>query len=142
MIKKSIFFSILFFLVASCQDSYSSKKCLGNNYEKWTDCSSEYTWKNGTNYSGEWVNGKASGLGKMEWYWGDIYIGEFKNGKPSGHGTMTWSNLQKKLELRKMDMELLIGLVDLNMLVSGKTVKPLVMVFILGQTEKNLLVTI
>ena len=129
-------------MVASCQDSYSSKKCLGNNYEKWTDCSSEYTWKNGTNYSGEWVNGKASGLGKMEWYWGDIYIGEFKNGKPSGHGTMTWSNLQKKLELRKMDMELLIGLVDLNMLVSGKTVKPLVMVFILGQTEKNLLVTI
>ena len=54
---------------------------------------------------------------------GDVYIGEFKDGKPNGLGTMTWSNLQKKSELKKMDMELLIGQVVRNMLVSGKMVK-------------------
>ena len=60
MIKKIFLLSALLFVITSCGENYSSKKCLGNNYEKWTNCTSEYTWKNGTNYIGEWMNGKAS----------------------------------------------------------------------------------
>ena len=101
MIKKIFLLSALLFVITSCGENYSSKKCLGNNYEKWTNCTSEYTWKNGTNYIGEWMNGKASGHGKMVWYWGDVYIGEFKDGKPNGLGTMTWSNLQKKIGVKE-----------------------------------------
>ena len=58
MIKKIFLLSALLFVITSCGENYSSKKCLGNNYEKWTNCTSEYTWKNGTNYIGEWMNGK------------------------------------------------------------------------------------
>ena len=53
-----------------------------------------YLWKNGTNYMGEWKDGKKHGqgtftYGKGKWE-GEKYVGEFKDGYRNGQGTITY----------------------------------------------------
>lgn len=52
----------------------------------------EYTWKDGTKYSGEWKNNKLNGKGTLNYANGDKYEGNFTNNKKSGEGTYTWKN--------------------------------------------------
>ena len=79
MSKYILIFSILF--ITSCQDSISEKKCIGKNYEKWTNCFDTYTWKNGTKYTGEWKEGKENGYGLKLYFDGRVESGIFQNGK-------------------------------------------------------------
>jgi len=41
-----------------------------------------YLWKNGTNYMGEWKDGKKHGQGTYYFSWGGELVGEFKEDKP------------------------------------------------------------
>ncbi len=50
------------------------------------------TWDDGTNYVGEWKNGKRDGQGVMSWPNGDQYFGTFKNGEFYGKGLLCLSN--------------------------------------------------
>ena len=74
-----------------------------------------FTWKDGTTYNGEYLNGEANGFGTMvfpnigtytgyfvngkreglgtfKWDVGDIYVGLWKNDKMNGNGTYTFSD--------------------------------------------------
>jgi len=44
----------------------------------------------GSNYKGEWKNGKKHGKGIQNWAEGDIYKGEWKDGKRTGWGIHIW----------------------------------------------------
>ena len=95
---KKIFLTLtLTLLFFSCDKKNAlNNECIGDDYSKWTDCESSYTWKDGTFYNGKWKDGLASGYGKMEWYWGDTYVGEFLKGKPHGQGKMVWNTQREK----------------------------------------------
>lgn len=59
------------------------------------DCTNgpgRYAWPDGSNYTGNFVNGKFHGQGTYAWADGKKYVGEFKNDKRSGRGTFTWPN--------------------------------------------------
>jgi len=59
------------------------------------DCNNgpgRYTWPDGSNYTGDFVNGKFHGQGAYAWADGKKYVGEFKNDKRSGRGTFSWPN--------------------------------------------------
>jgi len=45
------------------------------------------TYPNGEMYEGDWINGKAEGIGKKTWPDERKYQGEFFDGKPCGTGT-------------------------------------------------------
>ena len=45
-----------------------------------------FHWPSGSNYVGEWKNGKASGYGIYTWSKGEKYIGEHIDGKADGYG--------------------------------------------------------
>ena len=47
---------------------------------------------NGNNYTGQWKNGKANGIGIKTFPIGDVYEGEWKDGKPNGEGTYTYAS--------------------------------------------------
>lgn len=51
-----------------------------------------YTWPNGNQYDGYWINGIRTGRGTFTWANGDRYSGEFLDGKMNGRGTYIWSN--------------------------------------------------
>ena len=58
-----------------------------------------YRWENGTEYVGEWKDGKKHGqgtftYGKGKWE-GEKYVGKFKDGYRNGQGTYTWSDGDK-----------------------------------------------
>ena len=44
--------------------------------------------RDGSNYSGQWLNGKIDGFGIAKYSNGQIYTGNFKNGKNHGKGKM------------------------------------------------------
>lgn len=57
----------------------------------WTDCVGKNTYpKGGSNYVGEYKDGKPDGQGTHTWLNGSKYVGEFKEGKRNGQGTFTW----------------------------------------------------
>ena|GEM_PF-699349 len=59
------------------------------------DCANgpgRYSWPDGSNYTGDFVNGKFHGQGTYTWGDGKQYVGEFRNDKRSGRGTFTWPN--------------------------------------------------
>ena len=53
------------------------------------------TYKDGSTYAGDVVNGQSHGQGTLLYFTGDKYVGEFKNGKPHGQGTLTWAKGEK-----------------------------------------------
>ena len=46
----------------------------------------KYTWPDGNEYEGEYINDKREGQGKFKWKNGDIFEGTFHDGKPNGKG--------------------------------------------------------
>jgi len=60
--------------------------CKGTDTSKWTKCKGSSSSKNGTQYSGEWVDGKLDGYGSFTYKNGDKYQGEFKGSERSGAG--------------------------------------------------------
>jgi len=51
-----------------------------------------YGWPDGSNYNGNFSNGKFHGQGTYSWVDGKKYTGGFKNDKRHGLGTYTWPN--------------------------------------------------
>ena len=47
------------------------------------------------NYTGEWIDGKKHGFGKMIWKDGDKYRGDWKHDLPEGKGEYNWANGNK-----------------------------------------------
>ena len=43
-------------------------------------------WSDGAFYQGQWVEGKAQGLGKFHHINGDYYLGQWRNDKANGWG--------------------------------------------------------
>ena len=60
--------------------------CKGTDTSKWTKCKGSSSSKNGTQYSGEWLDGKLDGYGSFTYKNGDKYQGEFKGSERSGAG--------------------------------------------------------
>jgi len=59
------------------------------------DCSNGpgiYAWTDGSNYAGNFLNGKFHGQGTYSWADGKKYTGGFKKDKRNGLGTYTWPN--------------------------------------------------
>lgn len=54
----------------------------------------KYTWKDGSFYVGEFVNGLRHGYGvwRSSEVGGDTYEGNYKDDKKSGRGKYTWAN--------------------------------------------------
>jgi PKD repeat protein len=61
-------------------------------YERKRTGHGTYTWANGNQYVGDFVDGKRHGHGTYTWANGDQYVGNFVDGKRHGHGTDTWVN--------------------------------------------------
>lgn len=78
--------------VQNFQDKLATTQTLEAPKDKVRNGVDKYTWPNGTNYDGEWVNNKISGKGSIEYKNGDKYIGSFKDNKKSGKGTYIWAN--------------------------------------------------
>lgn len=51
-----------------------------------------YTSSEQEEYSGEFINGKRSGKGKLKFANGDIYEGELKDNRIEGEGVYTWKD--------------------------------------------------
>jgi len=62
---------------------------------QWTNCHGSYTWPDGAQYVGEYVDGKKHGRGTMFFASGEKYVGEFRAGKRHGQGTFTWPDGMK-----------------------------------------------
>jgi hypothetical protein len=60
--------------------------CKGTDTSKWTKCKGSSSSKNGTQYSGEWLDGKLHGYGSFTYKNGDKYRGEFKGSERNGAG--------------------------------------------------------
>lgn len=52
-------------------------------------------WEDGSEYSGEWKNGKISGRGSIKWKDGSFYTGEWLDGKRYGRGIYFWPDGKK-----------------------------------------------
>jgi hypothetical protein len=50
-----------------------------------------HTYLDGSNYVGEYKDGKIDGQGTFTWSNGNKYVGEWKDGEPNGQGTFTSS---------------------------------------------------
>ena len=51
-----------------------------------------YIWPNGDKYSGQFINGKRTGIGTYIWSNKDKYSGEFFDGIRNGYGRYEWNN--------------------------------------------------
>lgn len=47
-----------------------------------------YTWKDGSQYEGTFLNGKKNGKGRFRDVNGAVFVGNWKNGKRYGKGTL------------------------------------------------------
>ena len=55
----------------------------------WTNCVGKNTYpKGGSNYVGEYKDGKPDGQGTHSWLNGSKYVGEYRDGKRNGQGTI------------------------------------------------------
>jgi hypothetical protein len=60
--------------------------CKGTDTSKWTKCKGSSSSKNGTQYSGDWLDGKLNGYGSFIYRNGDKYQGKFKDSERNGAG--------------------------------------------------------
>ena len=61
----------------------------------WRACSSQI-WPDGTEYFGQWLSGKANGLGHIKHSDGDSYDGEWVNGRAHGIGVYRFQAGRRK----------------------------------------------
>ena len=54
-----------------------------------------YTWANGNKYTGDWVNDQKTGKGTYTWASGNKYTGDWVNDQRTGKGTFTWPSGSK-----------------------------------------------
>jgi hypothetical protein len=54
-----------------------------------------YTWPDGRQYSGDWLDGKFHGQGTYTWPNGGRYMGAYKNGLKHGSGVYEWADGNK-----------------------------------------------
>jgi hypothetical protein len=55
--------------------------CQGSDVSRWTDCFGTYTNDSGSNWVGEFKDGKLIGQGRFTFARGERFVGEFKDGK-------------------------------------------------------------
>ena len=97
------------FVDEMCGDVWKKKGCHGPvicNYDDGSEYQGEwqdgkrhgigtYISPNRTIYEGEWVNGSLSGQGTCTWSDGAKYVGQWKDGKYHGQGKFTITNCNK-----------------------------------------------
>ena len=88
--------SILVLALLWCNTTFALPKCKGEDISKWTMCEGIKKTSKGSQYSGEFKDGKYHGQGTIINSAGDKYIGGWNNGKFYGEGTLTRSNGDKK----------------------------------------------
>ena len=82
---------VLLCLIGSSAYAQSSlPACQGSDVSRWTNCFGAYSWISGSNYVGEWRDGKYHGQGTKT-QGPDKYVGEWKDDKLNGQGTHTIS---------------------------------------------------
>ena len=91
--KKFLGIVVLGLLVCGLAQAASSlPECKGSNSKKWTNCQGNYINDDGSEYVGEFKDGKGHGQGALTYADGEKYVGEFKNDKRHGQGTLTFGD--------------------------------------------------
>ena len=115
--KTVLYFSLLCVVLST--RAADNPQCVGDDHSTWTNCRGTLETENlyfiggfvdgapdgegvlrdafGTNYQGEFREGKKEGRGEMTFgsehpLSGSTYVGQFKNDMPHGHGLMNYSN--------------------------------------------------
>ena len=66
--------------------------CQSSDTAKWTNCYGNFTYSDGRQYFGDYMNGKRNGQGTVTFKDGAKHVGEFKDDKANGRGTLTYPN--------------------------------------------------
>lgn len=51
-----------------------------------------YSYRNGSNYEGDWQNGVKNGRGVFQWPSGNVYIGQWRDNREHGNGVLLWAD--------------------------------------------------
>jgi hypothetical protein len=87
--KKYLIIVILFYSIFSCVLFEARSNCIQGNCQ---DGQGNAGYSDGSEYKGDFKNGKREGRGKIVYYNGDIYEGTFNDGRANGEGTYTKKN--------------------------------------------------
>jgi hypothetical protein len=94
---------IIFMLFTFANGAYALPVCIGSwSASTWNNCQGTYTFADGSNYVGEYKDGKRNGQGtytygsNSEWA-GDKYVGKYEDGKRHGQGTYTYANGNREI---------------------------------------------
>ncbi|MDA9648853.1 hypothetical protein N9T54_00390 [Alphaproteobacteria bacterium] len=86
------FLILSFFIFSIPSIGFALPKC-GNTLH---NCTGTYTWENGDEYDGDFLNDKKHGKGRYTWKSGSKYEGDWVNGKRTGEGVLTFANGKKQ----------------------------------------------
>ena len=88
---KNFYILILVLLTGAAYGQSNLPACQGSDVSSWSNCTGEDTGIGGSQYKGEFLNGKRHGFGVVNVlhpdFKGDKYVGEFKDGTFHGQGT-------------------------------------------------------
>jgi hypothetical protein len=90
--KKAVIYAVYIIVTAGLTLSGLSAVYAGCEKGNCTNGPGIYAWPDGSNYAGNFLNGKFHGQGTYSWADGKKYTGGFKNDKRNGLGTYTWPN--------------------------------------------------
>jgi len=90
--KKAVIYAGYIFVTVALAFSGLSTVHAGCEKGDCTNGPGLYAWPDGSNYNGNFLNGKFHGQGTYSWTDGKKYTGGFKNDKRHGLGTYTWPN--------------------------------------------------
>ena len=90
--KKITFIILTSLFLASCGNDKLPDCPSDTSYETWNSCFGVLSFTDGTNYTGEWKDGKGHGQGTLTFSSGDQYMGKWKDGKRHGQGAYTFIN--------------------------------------------------
>ena len=87
--QKSLVRSVFLVLLISAAESWALPPCPGSWDEStWTNCHGTYTYASGSQYVGEYKDGKRHGQGTKAYADGEKYVGEWADGKSKGKGCL------------------------------------------------------
>ena len=89
--KKLILLSTFFISISV----YALPNCPSETSVRWDNCFGTYTFPDGSEYVGEWMDDQFHGLGTYTYADGAEYVGEFKDGERHGQGTFTFADGDK-----------------------------------------------